>query len=315
MLVRTCLLVLLPVLIGGCSGPPPSFKEAENLEAQANFEEAAQKFELVCAEGPASPECQQSGPRAAGALVTAATKAVEKNEFGKAERLLLRALASADEPTAKDIEARLGKEDLTEGVRFEQAAADTDKARAFDTMKALADGTTPAAALAKAWIEKERPGLLVAQVKAACGPEHQGSCIDTFEKLSALPEKPPGFDEAKAAHDAEQKRTEKARAELDRFIGVFMQRGKKDLAFTFCMAEKTAEIEAEFQRIRACEEDIYDDGKSAYERFDARQTEDSLFRRRVAALGDPGVIATYEARRSGAVATGEDPLKALKGAK
>ncbi|MDI3285836.1 hypothetical protein [Polyangium sp. 15x6] len=315
MLSRTCLLVLPLLAIGGCSGPPPSFKEAENLEAQANFEEASQKFEIVCAEGPTSPECQQSRPRAAGALVTAATKAVEKNEFGKAERLLVRALALADEPTTKDIEARLGKEDLTEGVRFEQAAADTDKGRAFDAMNTLAAGSTPAATLAKAWIEKERPGLLVAQVKAACGPEHQGSCMDTFEKLSALPQKPPGFDEAKAAHDAEQKRTEKVRAELDRFLGVFMQRGKKDLAFVFCMATKTAEIEAEFQRVRACEEDVYADGKSAYERFDARQTEDSLFRRRVAALGDPGVIATYEARRSGAIATGEDPQKAAGGAK
>ncbi|MDC0747988.1 hypothetical protein [Polyangium mundeleinium] len=315
MLVRACLLVLLPLAIGGCSGPPPSFKEAENLEAQANFEEAAQKFELVCAEGPASPECQQSSARAAGALGTAATKAVEKNEFGKAERLLLRALASADEPTAKDIEARLGKEDLTEGVRFEQAAADTDKARAFDTMNALAAGSTPAAALAKAWVEKERPGLLVAQVKAACSPEHQGSCAETFEKLEALPEKPPGEGEAKAAYDAEQKRTEKARAELDRFVAVFAQRGKKDLAFNLCLAEKASEIDAEFQRIRACEEDIYADGKSAYERFEARQTEDSLFRRRLATLGDPVAIARYEARQKGALATGEDPKKAAGGAK
>jgi hypothetical protein len=314
-LARTCLVFFLPIAIGGCSGPPPSFKEAENLEAQANFEEAAQKLELVCAEAPESPECKQSAARASGALVTAATKALEKNEFGKAERLLLRALATADESTAKDIEARLANEDLASGIRFEQANADTDKARAHQVMNTIAAGNTPAAALAKAWIEKERPGLLVGQVKAACGPEHEGSCSETFEKLNALPQKPPGEGEAKAAHDAEQKRTEKVRAELDRFVTVFAQRGKKDLAVATCMTEKASEIEAEFQRIRACEEEVYADGKSAYERFDARQTEDSLFRRRLATIGDPVIIAAYEARQKGAVTTGEDPKKSGGGAK
>jgi hypothetical protein len=309
------MLLLLPLSTAGCSSSSPSFNEGENLEAQANFEEAAQKFELACAEAPASPECQKSGARAASALVTAATKAIEKNEFGKAERLLLRALVNADESTTKDIEARLGKEDLTEGIRFEGAAADADKARALRTMEAIATGNSPAAGGAKAWIEKERPGLLVAQVKAACSPAHEGSCSDLFEKLGVLAQKPPGFDEAKAAHDAEQKRTEKARAELDRFIGIFAQRGKKDLAYTSCMAEKASEIEAEHQRAGACLADMYDDGKSPYERFDARQTEDNLFRRRVAALEDPVLIVKYEARRQGAIATGEDPKKAAGGAK
>lgn len=301
------------LLIAGCSNAAPSFKQGENLEAEGKFEEAAQAFELVCAEAPEGPECPKAAARATTALTTAATKAMEKNEFSKAERLFLRALLNADETTAKDIEGRLAKEDLVDGIRYELALADADKQRASMTMKALSESASPAAKLASAWLEKERPGLLVAQVKAACGLDHEGSCTATFEQLDGLPQKPAGYDEAKAAYEAEQKRTEKGRAELERFLNVFAQRGKKQLDFDACL-QKASSDQPEYANMRDCNEQVYGDGKVAFERFDAQQTEENLFRRRVATLNDSALAASYDERRVQALTSGEFPKSAKKAA-
>ena len=70
----------MTLLFAGCSNAAPSFKLGENLEAEGKFEEAAQKFGLVCAESPAGPECPKAAARVTNALTTAATKAMEKND-------------------------------------------------------------------------------------------------------------------------------------------------------------------------------------------------------------------------------------------
>ncbi len=305
--------LVVSLFFAGCSNAAPSFKLGENLEAEGKFEEAAQKFELVCAESPAGPECPKAAARATNALTTAATKAMEKNEFGKAERLLLRALLDADEAAAKGIEERLGKEDLVDGIRYEYAAADADKQRASATMKTLAESTSPVAKLASAWMDKERPGLLVGQVKAACGADHEGSCSATFELLEGLPQKPTGYDEAKAAHDAEQKRTEKARGELERFLTVFAQRGKRQLEFDSCLQKKPSEQPA-YQNARECNDETSTDSKVPFERFDAQQTEENLFRRRLVTLNDSALSASYEERRVQALTSGEFPKATKKAA-
>ena len=301
------------LLAAGCSNAAPSFKQGENLEAEGKFEEAAQAFELVCAEAPEGPECPKAAPRATNALVTAATKAMEKNEFGKAEKLLLRALLGADEAAAKDIEDRLAKPDLVEGIRYELAAADADKLRAATTMKALAESNSSVAKVASAWLDKERPGVLVAQVKAACGPDHEGSCTTTFAELDALAQRPAGYDEAKSAYDAEQKRNEKGRAELERFLQVFAQRGKKQLDYDGCLAKKSSE-QPDYVNARECNEETTTDSKVPFERFDAQQTEDNLFRRRLATLNDSALTASYEERRTQALSSGEYPKPVVKAA-
>ena len=304
-------MLLLSLLSVGCSNAAPSFKLGENLEAEGKFEEAAQKFELVCAEVPAGPDCPKAGARIVNALTTAATKAMEKSEFGKAEGLLLRALLHADEAAAKDIEARLAKEDLVDGIRYEQAAADKNKQRASATMKTLAENGSPAAKLASAWLDKERPGLLVEQVKVACGPNHEGSCTATFEQLEALPQKPAGYDEAKAAYEVDQKRTEKTRGELERFLTVFAQRGKKQMEFDACIRNKPSD-QPEYANARECNSETTTDSKVPFERFDSQQTEDNLFRRRLATLEDPALVSSYEERRVQALTSGEFPKAAVK---
>jgi len=304
---------VVALLSAGCSNAAPSFKLGENLEAEGKFEEAAQKFELVCAESPAGPECPKAAARVTNALTTAATKAMEKNEFGKAERLLLRGLLSADEAAAKSIEERLGSAELIDGIRYEYAAADANKQRASVTMKTLAESSSPVAKLASAWMDKERPGLLVGQVKAACGPEHDGSCSATFEALDALPQKPAGYDEAKAAYDAEQKRTEKGRGELERFLTVFAKRGKRQLDFDACLAKKTSD-QPDFQNARDCNDETFPDSTAPLIRFDTQQTEDNLFRRRLATLNDSALSASYEERRVQALTSGEFPKAAKKAA-
>jgi hypothetical protein len=243
---------------------------------------------------------------------------MEKNEFGTAERLLLRALLVADEAAAKDIEERLAQQDLTDGVRYEYAVADTDKLRAAATMKTLGESTSPVAKLASEWMDKERPGVLVLQVKSACGPNHEGSCAATFGELEALPQKPAGYDEAKLAYDAEQKRTEKGRGELERFLAVFAKRGKRQMEFDACLLKKTSE-QPDYQNARECNDETSTDSKVPFERFDAQQTEENLFRRRLATLEDSALSASYEERRVQALTSGEVPKpvarKAAGGAK
>lgn len=155
--------------------------------------------------------------------------------------------------------------------------------------------------------------MLVVQVKAACGANHEGSCMATFAELEALAQKPAGYDEAKAAYEAEQKRTEKARAELERFLSVFAQRGKKQLDFDGCMARASSD-QPTHVNAGECNEQIWADGKVPYERFDAQQTEDNLFRRRLAALMDSALQASFEERRVQALTSGEVPKPAAKGA-
>jgi len=301
---RSISVVAFALYFAACSKGPSSFKEAESLEAEGKVEEAAQKFEFACAEAPRGPECQQSADRATTARLAAADKALREWQYKKAEELLIIALSTADKGAAKDIEARLVNDELSQGIRYEEALADPDKSRAYKAMEAIAKTSTPASEKAKEWIQRERPALLVDQVKAACRPKPTGSCSETFAAIVGLADKPPGFDEAKAAYDEEQKRTEKARFEARRFLAVFAQRGKKQKALEQCMTDKAAEIEDEAQRKSDCTGEIYE-GKSAHERYDAEKTDDSLFRRRLHIIADPVLVASFEARRKEALETGE----------
>jgi len=67
----------------------------------------------------------------------------------------------------------------------------------------------------------------------------------------------------------------------------------------------------EFQNARECDE-TFGDSKLPHERFDPQQTEDNLFRRRLATLGDSALSAAYMERRTQALSSGEFPKLAAK---
>jgi len=285
----------------GCSSPSVTFRDADALAAQGKDEEAAAKFDLVCALDPQSKECPGSGARAAASRVKAAEAAQKDGQYRKAERLYRIALLSADDATAATIKERLGAEELKQGVRFEAAAADTDKLRALDTMTAVAATQAPAAEKAKAWIAAERPNTLVAQVKAACRPRPKGSCSKIWMEIEALPQKPPGYDDALAIRETEQKRIKESVLVASRFLDVFKGRFVKKEAFDKCVAEKADMPPADANS--QCATEVYEG--LAHERYDAEHQQDELFRKALVTIADPELVAALDARRQQAISEGK----------
>jgi hypothetical protein len=290
------------LVFAGCSSPPSVVAEAEALEAQGKLEESGAKLDLACALAPGTPDCAASDAKATAVRMKAAEKAINDGKFIEAERLLRLAQLTADEAASQGAADRLAKPDLIEGLRYERALRETDKVRATKVMEAVAASGAPPAAKAKEWLDRERPAGLVEEVKAACGPERRGSCSKTWSLLQALPAKPPGFDEAAALAQEEERRIYPMRGEAERFLPVFAARWKKKEAFERCLAEKAVEVPEEHQRTQDCRGDIWE--KETYERYDGEKLEETLFRRRLKAIGDPEIVGPLEERKKQAIESG-----------
>jgi tetratricopeptide (TPR) repeat protein len=112
------------VLLGcfGCSASGPDvFPEAEALEGQGKFEEAAAKFELACANRPDDDKCPTSGDRAAKARLKAAEKAISEGRYTDAEKTLLRAFVTAEGAAQAEITEKLASAELKDGLRYQRA--------------------------------------------------------------------------------------------------------------------------------------------------------------------------------------------------
>jgi hypothetical protein len=208
-------LLCLTAALAGCGARAPDVAaEAEALAQQGKLEEAAARVDLTCAYAPASgptPQapsepCRASDRRAAELRIQAAEKAMGEGRFAKAERLLARALATADGPTAERAAQRLAADDLTQGLAYERALAGSDKREARKAMEAIAATKTPVAAQATAWLARELPALLVAAVNAACGPAREGSCSHAAVALRAAKLPGPEAAAALALAEDEQRR-------------------------------------------------------------------------------------------------------------
>lgn len=77
-----------------------------------------------------------------------------EGRFVAAERLLVRALTTADDATAKKISERLTSDDLKQGLAYERALGRADHVPAVRAMETIAATPTPAAARAQAWLDQ-----------------------------------------------------------------------------------------------------------------------------------------------------------------
>lgn len=288
--------VLLVALLAACSSKPTAFAEAEALEAQGKLAESGDRFESVCAAGPTSEVCAPSSARAAAVRLKAADKALEAGQLAEAVRLLRLARLTGDEATAKSVDERLARAELTEGLRYERALREADKQEAARAMTAIAASSASAATKAKAWLEREKPATLVEAVRAACGPDHVGSCSQSWAALQALPTTPPGFDEAAALAREEERRVYPLRVEAERFLPIFAERHKKKEAFERCVEEHKNEPP------RGCRESTWD--KDGVDRYDNEKNEENLFRRRLIAIADPELVKSLSERQKQALDSG-----------
>lgn len=302
----------LCIALASCGGSGRDvFPEAEALEKSGKLEEAAARFDLVCPLAPDGERCGQAGARAFEARMKAADAEIGQGHFVAAERLIREAELTADDAARKRAEDRLAEQDLALGVRYERALAMTDKKKAAAALEPVASSHTPAAAKAKEWLDRENPALLAQAVKAACGPDHEGSCSEAFARLQAsghVTSPPtPAVDEATRVAEAEQRRIYPLRNQAESFVRVFASQGQKQKAFEKCVTEKTADGTDEAAVRGTCDEDAFgsdpDDKK-----YQAKKNNESLFRRLLKQIADPPLARDLEARKASAL--GGDDVKA-----
>jgi hypothetical protein len=296
---------LVLAALASCGGGRDVFPDAEALEKAGKLEEAAARFDVVCAYAPAGARCKEADARAFEARMKAADAAIAEGRFVAADRLIRQAEATAGDAERKRAEDRLAQEDVTAGVAFERALAMTDRKKAASVIEPIAAGKTPAAAKAKAWLDKEGPAILAAAVKAACGPDHDGSCSEAFAKLQASGAKGPDADEATRAAEAEQRRVYPLRTQGENFVRVFASRGQQQRAYEKCMADKSEDVRVDPTGVREACEGLTLGTDPDDKRYQANKNNEDLFRRLLQRIADPAIARDLEARKARALAEGE----------
>jgi hypothetical protein len=290
--------------IAGCSNGGPNVQaEAEALVQQGKLEEAAARVDLICAFTPDGDPCRASDLRAAELRIQAAEKALGEGRFARAERLFIRALATTDAKAAESAAQRLASEDLKQGLAYERALGGSDKQAVMKTMEAVLATKTPVAAQAKAWIDRERPGLLAEAVKAACGPAHEGSCSKAAAELEAAGAGGPEVEGARAIASLEERRIHPLRLNAETLLNNFAARTKNTKLARECLAKETAGGEPSPECAN------YDVNLAVLEyvvvRFEARNRNENVWRKAMAAIADPELIAELETRKKQAIDSGD----------
>jgi len=293
----------LGLALASCGGGRDVFPEAEAFEKAGKLEEAAARFDVVCAFAPGSARCGEADAHAFDARMKAAEAEIGQGHFVSAERLVRQAELTAGDAERKRAEDRLAQDDLALGVRTERALAMTDPRKVAAVIEPIAAGKTLAAVRAKAWLDREGPALVARVVKAACGPDHDGSCSEAYEKLQASGAKGTEVDEARALAEAEQRRIYPLRLQGEGFVRVFMSLGQKQKAVEKCQVDATADGTDPTAARHKCDDEVF--GTDPEEKkYQARKNNEDLFRRLLKKIADPALTRELEARRERALREG-----------
>jgi hypothetical protein len=304
------------LLLSACNKPGRDVvAEAEALAAQGKGEEAARMFDLACCYGPEGEKCASSDRRASEARLGAAEKAMGAGQFLAAERLLILARATADEGAAQKARERLASEDLMRGAAYERALTLGKTPAAQKAMEAIAATKTPAAALAKTWLDKERPAIVLGVVKAACGPAHEGSCTEVTTALRAAALSGPESEEATAITDAEERRVYPLRLNAETFLQNFIGESLHNGLIEMCMAppDSMGEGRSGDSKKVICLDSHLDPGhcmprEKVEEQLQSHRVNETAWRRAMTAIADPALVAPLEERKKKAERfTPDDP--------
>jgi hypothetical protein len=227
------LLAALSSIVIGCDAGEDPFARAAQAEAAGKLAEAAPLYGEVCAKNAASPLCPIATKRAERIRVKEAWKLVDDGQFAKAKELLTAAAGSADASVKRVVEAALKDPELVEGLRWDEANTAEDKRAARITMEALAELQVSVAPKAREWLAKNRPAQLLAEAKAACKADGQGSCFEVGKRLASIPAESPERAQAQALVDADYERVypilKKADNLLVQRVEVFDKQAKYDV--------------------------------------------------------------------------------------
>ena len=207
---------LAAVLLAGCdAGQDPLARGAE-AEGAGNLAEARARYQEVCAKG--SKHCPLATRLLERLAVKEAWKAIGAGEYGKAKIALATGTASTDAAVKAAAEAASRDVAYVDGLAWEEAAALPDKEQALPRIEALVDLGVPASAQARAWLAKNRPGVLLARVKAACVAGARVSCAEAGRALASLHPESPENAEAQRLVEADYARVYPLLGQAERLI-------------------------------------------------------------------------------------------------
>jgi hypothetical protein len=192
------------LLLACDSGREPLAKGAE-AEAQGRLADAAALYRAVCDKG--SSLCPIAARQAERLKLKEAIGALDEGQYKKAKEALDIALASSDAGVKRAAEATLKLPDLEKGLVWEEASTSPNQDEALAKIEALAEAGVAISPKAKAWVDQNRPQILLGRVKAACHAHGAGSCVEAGRALSRLYPASPESAEAQKLVEAEYARS------------------------------------------------------------------------------------------------------------
>jgi hypothetical protein len=313
---RIRFVALAALLALGCAKPPPVAEQAEALLAEGKLEEAADKLAAYCAVAPESTDCPAVDQRAAETRIDAAEHAMAEGRYLAAERLLLLAMLTDAGPVRDRAAARIRAEELATGRRYEVALALPDKPKTYAKMLAITQEKGPPNAATKraaAWIEKERPAMLVAGVEAACKADAPAgtSCAEAYAELRKTTGTGPAWEAATALARAEAARVYPLRVKAEPMISLYVAYSRADTRLARCVADGSPPAEPPPDGGASPDGGVAEDAVAACRRTifppdaaEKRDRNDRAFQDLLAEVRDPAVVSELSARRDKAVAEG-----------
>lgn len=255
--------------------------------ARAKYKEACDKVAKHC------PLATRLGERLA---VKEAWKAIDAGEYGKARTALDLARAATDPGVKAAADAVSQAPEYVQGLAWEEASALTDKELALPKIEALADLGAPVSARARAWLDTNRPGILLARVKSACQPGARKACAEAGKTLATLYPASPENAEAQPLVQADYQRVFPLLKQAEGLIIQRVESYDKDQLVTLCVNSGTVTS-------AGCEAQVVGARHLPTPSFLA-----GAWRKKLEEIGDPFFVKSLEARYARAEAAGEhDP--------
>lgn len=272
----------------GCDGAKEPMAKAREAEAAGKLAEAKTLYGEVCKANEKSPFCAVAKRHIEVLAVREALAGLGEGNVAKVKE---QASSITGGPAKRAYDA-LGKtKTMSVWAAFDEANALTDKSAARAKMEELAQASSPIADKANEWLTKSAPGLLLAEVKAACKPDGTGSCMELGAKLGKAYPATAEAREAQELVDTEYKRIYQT---LKQAEGLLVQRlevsnwqAKRDLCVKLVPPESESDI-------AACNESV---GIPA-DRGDPFNTDflEKAWKKKLDEVKDPGRIKELEAR-------------------
>jgi hypothetical protein len=236
--------------------------------------------------------------------VKEAWQAIRAGEYGKARAAIELGKAATDPAVKAAAEEASHDDAYAYGLLWEEASALADKDQALPKIEGLVNLGVPVSADARAWLAKNRAGVLLARVKVACQlqPGARVSCAEAGKALGALHPGSPEDAEAQRLVQADHARVLPLLKQAENLIIQRVELYDKDRLVEICV-EKNGTAESD-----ACTAKVVGDRHLPTPEF-----LDGAWRKKLDEIGDPFFVKALDARYARAGSAGEhDPAPWLR---